>query len=420
MARVVFVALYALIFLVMHAATQTSQRCNAGYWYSTERDTYEDLFNASQKLLAWYRYKDYNNDSGLWIDVSGNNKHGQSYGGKMNKICKNFTDVTGEVCSVEGLDSNQLFFPTNGYLLPTDYTLCTISRYTSNNTAKQNVVLMSNSVTPTWNVQWGHWGGRVGIVSLNGWRTPQTSIFPNSSRNTEWLIMCGSRYNINMYANGVDRGTSTAAYQTGWQLQVNNYGTYANLRSDFAIAEIVAFQGSLDSITLKRVADFYADMLNGVVSQNYEGKIFSPRTNICQECPANHYCDGKNVFQCPNGTVTNSSNPAIGGKDIYDCVGYGVRPPPPPPEYTCIPVNDVRYPLAHGRCNKCYWFGNRCGCDATLTCGPDKNGHCRMVSSVGGGAVENHTEWTTLYDNDAATAWGYGSMKPPGILWVQW
>ncbi len=98
--------------------------------------------------------------------------------------------------------------------------------------------------------------------------------------------MCGSRKNINMYANGVDRGTENVPRQTGWQLQVNNYDTYANLRSDCAIAEIVAFQESLNNATLKRVADFYADMLNGVVSQNCEGKIFSPRTNICQDCPA--------------------------------------------------------------------------------------------------------------------------------------
>jgi hypothetical protein len=81
-----------------------------------------------------------------------------------------------------------------------------------------------------------------------------------------------------------------------------------------------------------------------------------------------------------------------------------------------MPVNEVRYPLVNGRCDKCYWFGNRCGCDATLTGGPEKNGHCRMVNSVGGGAIQNLTDGTVLYDNSNATGWGYASRY--GYNWA--
>merc|ERR1719198_1035539 len=117
------------------------------------------------------------------------------------------------------------------------YTICSLSRYTSNHAHRRKRILMGSGR----NWLHGHWMGRAGAVYYAGWKTGWWGSLVPGPRygNKNWAAICGTNglgTPTNVIVNGREQGRHRGGYAPS-QLMVNQ-GVYGNERSDFAIAEV--------------------------------------------------------------------------------------------------------------------------------------------------------------------------------------
>jgi hypothetical protein len=110
--------------------------------------------------------------------------------------------------------------------IPTNFTICSISRYTGG--TNKRILVGKNS-----NWLHGHWSNNRGVAFYQGWKTNQTSY----GNLTDWLVMCGNNGSTIKYSNledsnpvgiasggqgndifGINNCSQTSGEQSTWQL----------------------------------------------------------------------------------------------------------------------------------------------------------------------------------------------------------
>jgi hypothetical protein len=189
---------------------------------------------------------------------------GKVKGGNVKTEFHTGNGATGVIRTLAG-DQNAKF--NFGDILPAEWTLCTLSRYTGNNRKR---IIMGKG-----NFAHGHYGDKRGVAYYDQWLL-------QNSRGTkkDWLIMCGTNNGESAYVDGqqlttlANRNGQSAYKQVGINYAPSgSSGIYQ--RSNWAVAEVITWNRALTDDEMEQVSDY----LKGVKSSVSVSEIHATGTN---------------------------------------------------------------------------------------------------------------------------------------------
>ena len=156
-----------------------------------------------------------------------------------------------EVLALTGNTSSVISF---GPVIKTEFTVCSVTRYTGG--AKGRIL---NGGPKNW--LHGHWADNAGVAFYEGWKTAEEG---DVSPDTNWVVMCGTNAGSQLtLVNGAEVGTATGG-EGDVSLFVNdvtNAVQYGEEKSDFAIAEVVVWPRGLTAEGMRGASEH---LLNGM------------------------------------------------------------------------------------------------------------------------------------------------------------
>lgn len=174
-----------------------------------------------------------------WKDISGNGNNATVNKGKVSNM-----DWNGKK-TVKGDVNSGIIFPKS--ILPSNYTLCYLSRYAGNTKGRIIQGLGNNWLT-------GHWNTKSGVAYHEGWLTSHKI----DNHGSNWVL--GTDQNTLYRSNNVERGKGKSNGKNT-QLAVNISGQYAE-KSDWEIAEIIVYNRHLNASEIKDVEGYLAHKYN--------------------------------------------------------------------------------------------------------------------------------------------------------------
>ena len=166
---------------------------------------------------------------------------GTVVGGSVKTEFQSGNGASGVVRTLAGDRNAQFNF---GAILPAEWTLCTLSRYTG----LSNRIFLAGGG----NFLHGHWKGRRGVAHYDGWVTSKDS----RGTKMDWLVMCGTNKGQRAYVDGVNVATADRNGESGNKhLGINyapNGGCCDGERSDWAVAEVITWDRSLSDDEMKQ------------------------------------------------------------------------------------------------------------------------------------------------------------------------
>ena len=214
-------------------------------------------------LLPYMRYKasDYDATAKTWRDSSGNSRNVSLINGTPSVVTTtaNTNGSSKSIQVLQGVTTDQIRFG-NPTTTGGAYTLFSLIRYNSANTAKQGRTL--NSIDNTWFT--GHWNQRAGVsYHQDVWMTSTSNISPV----TNWVL--GTDYASNYRLNGTALVTSTGG------ANLRPLGINASAEpSDFQVAEIILYDRAMTLAEIRQVEDYLA-VTYGITAHTVAGTYAS-------------------------------------------------------------------------------------------------------------------------------------------------
>ena len=194
-------------------------------------------------MNAWYCPGAFDLTSSTWQDCSGNRNTAALSGFGLAESRSAGHGATSEVLALSGTTSSVIAF---GSVIPSDFTVCSVTRYTGG--TKRRIL---DGAGANW--LHGHHEGKAGVAHYGAWNTAYQN---HVSPNTDWAVMCGSNAGSQLkLVNGVDVGTTAAGGTGGVSLWVNG-GDNSHQSSDFAIAEVVVWPRGLTDDEMSGVSEY--------------------------------------------------------------------------------------------------------------------------------------------------------------------
>ena len=161
-----------------------------------------------------------------------------------------------------------------------EWSMCTVSRYNDNAGTNKRIIqsATANSATATFNFPWGHYSGAVGTHShlcYDFYQNPAGDARPAGivADVDHWLVFCGTNgaNRRSFFANGLNVGTTTLPARVtqdcgDFDLGINTYPNqpYPGENSDFAVAEVIVWDGALDDDELRAAGAFLREATLGI------------------------------------------------------------------------------------------------------------------------------------------------------------
>jgi uncharacterized repeat protein (TIGR02543 family) len=211
-------------------------------------------------LLPYMRYKasDYDATAKTWRDSSGNARNVSLINGSPSVVTTtaNTNGSSKSIQVLQGVITDQITFG-NPTTTGGAYTLFSLIRYNSTNTARQGRTL--NSIDNTWFT--GHWNQRAGVAyHENTWTRYDASVTPV----TNWVL--GTDYTNAYRSNGNQQPLYAAGGANLRPLGINA----STEPSDFQVAEIILYDRALTLSEIKQVEDYLASTY-GISAHTYSG-----------------------------------------------------------------------------------------------------------------------------------------------------
>ena len=209
--------------------------------------TYYDFLDIlkSSTYYPWAIYSAANWNSSLKTipDSSKNNRNAAQGTGTITKTEVNGYGASASIPAISGSVNSSLTFPSGS--LPTNYTICTITRY--NTSSNQNRILQGG----TGNYLFGHHGGNGGrVYSNNTWLT--NSMDTTYRGYGDWIVTCatnGGSTPTNVYINGSSAGIATGGSGNNSNLCINANGSIGE-KSDWSFCYLIIWDQALSSSQL--------------------------------------------------------------------------------------------------------------------------------------------------------------------------
>jgi len=234
--------------------------------------------------------------------------------------------------SVRGDNSSTIDF---GSIVPVNYTICTLSRYTSNDPERQRRIFTSTGRIPqafdkrgrsSTNWLHGHWGhpNDVGSAGLAFYGTPKGPGWPENvlAKNTNWAAVCGRNSGpqtpTQLLVNGRPMALESAyGGNSPDSLTINLWQGNRNAleneleRSDFAVAEVIIWDQGLPDSQMKEAMNYLLERMNPTCKEG-QGSA-----DECRCGPM--WCSTSRCFKSNNFCLQKCSVEAGGFSASYPC-----------------------------------------------------------------------------------------------------
>ena len=232
-------------------------------------------------------------------------------GNVVKRISDSGHGFTKPITELLGTVDTSLDWVTN--LTSSNYTICSITRYT-NTSSNQGNILTTSSTIPDSNI-WahGHYLQKRGIVGYNNYLTD--SNLSLSGNIDDWVVACAKTNGTtpnNVIINGVAIGSNVSlTSNTGISLSINNNRSVA--KSDFAFSYILIWDKLLNDSDLNTISTSFINYLNNGIPL-YDNRILSTiisnYNNNNKSCLANPSDPNSNIYYpvLQSDTSNNSSN----------------------------------------------------------------------------------------------------------------
>jgi len=212
--------------------------------------------------------------------------------------------------ALHGTSSTGLWF---GNVMPSRYTICTLSRYTGGRKGR-----LFTSHSPNW--LHGHWNNQAGVAYYSGWKTHPYQR-KDVKKKTNWLAMCGrngGRTPGNIMSNGNFKGKGGGGARPSWVAV--NMGAYRGEYSDFAIAEVVIFEEHLPDQEMTKVMNHLLSKLKKKRKQGPDKSYRSAATTCTapQLSKLDRNSRDRKTFRCGDGACIMRKGMCNGYKNCRD------------------------------------------------------------------------------------------------------
>jgi len=198
-------------------------------------------------MVSWFKYAGW--DGSLWKSTVGNFSM-SVLGGQIAAKIERGDGAENGVWQVQGTTETKVSF---GDIIPRDYTICTLSRYTGPKNQKRILIGTSG------NWLHGHWSSQAGVAIYGTWVTRSVN---RVEPNTNWLFMCGQNAQRSIIrANGMSIKKANGGIKGQMKLQINKGGCCEKEASDWAVAEIMTWDRYLTFTELIHIEAYFNRIL---------------------------------------------------------------------------------------------------------------------------------------------------------------
>ena len=231
-------------------------------------------------LYARYRAGDYDATTKIWTDSSGNGRHTLAADVRGTPATSSAVSTGGSSVTfpiVTGTTSDGLAFPVG--VLPTDYTLFHVARYSTGGTEGRIFKSLSASTADNWLS--GFWNGLAGVAyhgaPTTGWITANTT----DHHGNDWVV---SSDQMPLYrSQGVNRTTNGAnGTLAAPRLVINTVDQFIE-HSDWQVGDVLVFGSQLTSTQLRAMENYlgrsYGTTLPGLQPSGVTAATVSGQTD---------------------------------------------------------------------------------------------------------------------------------------------
>lgn len=200
---------------------------------------------ASKPPWGIYDAAKWNSSTNVLPEIRGNGRDATSSGTiTLGKASGN--GATSAISYLDGSTASRLFWPAGS--IPTNFTLCTITRYSG---ATKGRIMHANAG----NWLHGHWGTARGVCYYEGWRTNTSNV----GTQTDWLVACGKNSATtpgNILMDGTAVGTTGGGSGGGsYTLAINpTSAQFSGETSDWQMSYVLIWDQNLTDAEMVSVS----------------------------------------------------------------------------------------------------------------------------------------------------------------------
>ena len=196
-------------------------------------------------------------------DLSGNKRHA-AVRGNARVLREAGHGAEQEVAALDGATDVSVVWPE--YSVPSTFTICSVSRWTSTVRSKQARVLSGYKGGGTVNWLHGHYikasgYGAGSALYGNGWKTRPNALVADDN---DWVVLCGTNdASVRVPGNAVLDGEEVGGWQGGQggaSLHINDFSTQ---KSDFALHSVLVWEAGLSTSDMRSVTAALRRQLSG-------------------------------------------------------------------------------------------------------------------------------------------------------------
>jgi len=221
---------------------------------------------AHERTQVYYG-SEYNAQMAQLPDLSGNMRHADVRGNGAALTSEAGNGATQAVTFLQGRVDTKVVWPE--MVIPSTFTICSVTRWTSAERAQQGRILSSLSATSSLN--WLHGHDQYGPGAAYYGDGYKARYDDSLGAKTDWVVLCGTNDADvgrpgNVIYEQVERATANGGRGGGY-MHINDWTAQ---RSDFALHSVLIWDRGLSPAQMKTVTRALVEDLRGVFTPSYQ------------------------------------------------------------------------------------------------------------------------------------------------------
>ena len=265
------------------------------------------VLNIDIPIWAGYFAGDYNPNLNVLPEMTGNKTRDLS----SDKLKNILFDASNKI--IYGYRNSSVVFPENS--LNSKFTICTITKYLSNDPTANNMIIQSTNNTGEDNNLFyhGHYKNKKGVIMYDNFELSKG--FPSTEPSNSWVVTCAKNTNssinptnnvlINDNYQGLylEKNYSNVSKTLSINNNNNNNNNNTSFNSDWALSYILIWNDWLSDTDLKKVSTALNNYINTGIKINFNSNSNPTVTPTTSPNNANTNTNTNN-FICPGLNLT--------------------------------------------------------------------------------------------------------------------
>jgi hypothetical protein len=199
----------------------------------------------SKPPWAMYSAESFADD--VLVELRNTSGRNASTTGTITKSSDSGNGATASIPFISGSTTSSITFPAGS--IPTNFTICSITRYTDADGASERILATPDHSVNNW--LHGHHQNKRGVVFYNDQLAP----FTNNGTTTDWVVVCGKSGGTapgNIVIDNVASGNANGGGTSDNQMAIN---VWTLERSDYALSQLFIWDQALTDAELLVVSN---------------------------------------------------------------------------------------------------------------------------------------------------------------------